>query len=57
MWTVDVQTYNEDRISTLDHKMLVYIQKAIARKYGKQEAKGRNMGKIHSETDTLNYLF
>ena len=35
----------------------IYIQKAIAREDGKQEEKGRNIGKTHSETDTSNYLF
>ena len=35
----------------------IYIQKAIAREGGKQEAKGRNIGKAHRETDTSNYLF
>ena len=34
----------------------MHIQRAIARKDGKKEAKGRNMGKKHSETDTPNYL-
>ena len=35
----------------------MYIQKAIARKDGKQEAKGKIIGKTHSKTDISNYLF
>ena len=35
----------------------IYIQRAIVRKYGKKEAKGKNIGKTHSEIDTSNNLF